>query len=546
MEFAFSAYTLVYAAAALVSVLAAAFAWMRRRAPGGVWLAAMSLACAIWAIAVGLDYSSTVIPQHVFWGQVSYLGATTAPVFFFVFAFAYVGTSGWQRPRRVAMLLAIPVCAIVMAFTNDSHHLVWPGFSLVAGQPNLIIYSHGPAYWVVTLYGLALTLVASVRLMSVVFAARTLYLAQGVAIGFAVLLPWVAQIGYSVAPGVLPGADPSVTLSFTSAVLSFTMLRFNLLDVVPVPRAMIVEEMTDGVLVLDGATRVIEINPAAVRLLGIEHRPTRIMPVRELLVHWPEAVDHLLSHQNGLDDDPLVSADGVWLGVDRSRLRAVGNGPERDLYVLRDITARARAEQALHAAVEDLSTRMAEIETLQAELQEQAIRDMLTGLHNRRYLAETFDRELGRAAREGYPVSIVMFDIDYFKEVNDTLGHAAGDAILRAVGAELSRNRRAGDIALRYGGDEFLVVLPNTPLGAAADLAEGWRVSLKRAIRGATSEDTRATLSFGVAAFPAHATTSGDLVAAADAAVYASKSAGRNRVTAAPAPCDVSDTVPTR
>ncbi len=529
VEFLFSPYTVAYVAAALISGVAAWFAWRRRIAPGGVWLCAMAVSCVVWALTVGLDYSSIDLAQHLAWGRISYLGATTAPVFFMVFAFTYTGDARWATTRRVAMLLVIPLIAIVMVFTNDLHHLVWTGFSLVPDQPNLITYHHGPVYWAVTVYGLAIALLASVRLLTVIALIRSIHGLQSVAIVVAVLLPWTAHLAYSLAPATLPGVDPSVTFAFTSAILSLAMLKCNLLDAVPVPRSVLVEELGDGIIVLDQQGRVVEINPAAVRLLGMVVYPRRIVPLDTLLPHWPEAVERLLEAPEGESVEPIETEDGTCVSIERSRLNVSRVGLERDLYVLRDVTAQRRAEAALRDAVRDL-------EALQAELREQAIRDVVTGLYNRRYLVETFDRELGRAAREGYPVTVVMFDIDHFKTVNDTRGHAAGDAILRAVGHELCRHRRAGDITVRYGGDEFLVVLPNTSLDAAGAIAERWRSALAAATREVLGQDSPVTFSFGVAAFPAHATTSADLLAVADSAVYESKSKGRDWVSIASVP----------
>jgi diguanylate cyclase (GGDEF)-like protein len=179
-----------------------------------------------------------------------------------------------------------------------------------------------------------------------------------------------------------------------------------------------------------------------------------------------------------------------------------------------------------------LRARLSQIEALQAELREQAIRDPLTGMYNRRYLDETLERELGRAQREGYPVSLVMIDVDRFKDVNDTFGHAAGDSVLRVIGDRLRAETRLGDMACRLGGDEFLVLLPNTALAAAHARAEYWRVTIEEAIRNSAGElgysDT--TISLGVASFPQNGHTAHDVLAAADAAVYAAKAAGRNRV----------------
>lgn len=199
--------------------------------------------------------------------------------------------------------------------------------------------------------------------------------------------------------------------------------------------------------------------------------------------------------------------------------------------ICHEVEERRKAEEHLREANEALQRRMAEIEALQDSLREQVVRDPLTGLFNRRYLMETLDREVARSRREDEPLSVILIDVDHFKSVNDTLGHDAGDRILATVGGYLLGQVRAGDAACRIGGEEFVIVLPNTPLEAALRRAEQWR----RAVRDDLSaDDERAiTISVGVAAAPRHGGTGDDLLRAADAAMYEAKALGRDRVVAA-------------
>ncbi len=175
----------------------------------------------------------------------------------------------------------------------------------------------------------------------------------------------------------------------------------------------------------------------------------------------------------------------------------------------------------------------AELRTLQAQLREQAIRDPLTGLYNRRYLEETLWRELDRAGREGHPLSILMVDVDHFKRLNDTYGHPAGDEVLRTLGRLLQHHARSSDIPCRYGGEEFVVVLPDMPLEAARKRAELVRqdfADLRIAFGGA---ELVATLSIGVSGYPGHGNTADEMIRAADLALYEAKQCGRNQVCCA-------------
>lgn len=166
----------------------------------------------------------------------------------------------------------------------------------------------------------------------------------------------------------------------------------------------------------------------------------------------------------------------------------------------------------------------------EAKLRALSVRDPLTGLYNRRYMEETFDREIQRAIRKQQPLSVIMADIDGFKTINDTAGHVPGDKMLVKVSALLMKNIRVSDVACRFGGDEFCLILPDCTLKEGIKRAD----ALRRAIEqlGADNETgiDRVTLSLGVAAMPENGTTRETLIAAADSALYSSKRAGRNRV----------------
>jgi diguanylate cyclase (GGDEF)-like protein/PAS domain S-box-containing protein len=172
---------------------------------------------------------------------------------------------------------------------------------------------------------------------------------------------------------------------------------------------------------------------------------------------------------------------------------------------------------------------------LRDSLREMAIRDPLTGLYNRRFMEETLNRELSLATRNNTEVALVAIDIDHFKRFNDTHGHDAGDAVMEAVGDVLSRHLRSSDVACRFGGEEFVVILPDCSLDNAQERAEDLRrhVSSLRIPHGRI-ELPGPTISCGVACFPHHGTTPQLLMSTADAALYAAKEGGRDKVVAAP------------
>jgi len=204
--------------------------------------------------------------------------------------------------------------------------------------------------------------------------------------------------------------------------------------------------------------------------------------------------------------------------------------PAGVISIALDITERTQAEEALHAANIGLQTRLEQIQALQARLEELAVRDSLTGLYNRRYLDETLEREVARARREGHPLSLLMIDVDHFKQLNDNYGHRAGDKVLRMLSELLLADTRTEDVACRYGGEEFLVLLPGMPADKARQRAETWRRDIENAAVVFEGHALKITASFGIACYPEHGQDPDQLTGAADAALYEAKHRGRNRV----------------
>lgn len=187
-------------------------------------------------------------------------------------------------------------------------------------------------------------------------------------------------------------------------------------------------------------------------------------------------------------------------------------------------------EQELRHANDTLQQQLAENLALQRSLHEQANRDALTGLFNRRYLIDTFERELSRCAREGQPLCLMLIDVDHFKQVNDGHGHQIGDLVLQELGRLLAREARQEDVACRFGGEEFVILLPGLPESAAHERAEQWRQRFASLGQSRDDLPCALSLSIGVALFPAHGTSQDTLFRVADQALYKAKTGGRNRV----------------
>ena len=196
-----------------------------------------------------------------------------------------------------------------------------------------------------------------------------------------------------------------------------------------------------------------------------------------------------------------------------------------------DLTA-SRKNLAVTVA-DHLAMAMANLK-LRERLHRLSVRDGLTGLFNRRYMEETLVREFKRAERQKLPIGVIILDVDFFKKFNDTYGHEAGDVVLKTLARHMQHKVRQGDIVCRYGGEEFVIIMPGSAIDQTVERAEEIRRSVEEEMRPTYgSEVFQVTISMGAAAFPDHGQTPEEVLGRADAALYRSKDAGRNRVTAA-------------
>jgi len=194
-------------------------------------------------------------------------------------------------------------------------------------------------------------------------------------------------------------------------------------------------------------------------------------------------------------------------------------------------------EQRLQAMTDRVGAALANLR-LRDAMREMALRDGLTGLYNRRYLEDALNREIHRAERSGKPLAVVMIDIDNFKQFNDRHGHDAGDFVLSALARAIARHIRPADLACRYGGEEFAIVLPEATMEMACERAEEMRVAIRNTNLTHLGQTLAApSASFGVAVYPGHGSNAPQLLKAADRALYCAKREGRDRVSGDEASC---------
>lgn len=303
-------------------------------------------------------------------------------------------------------------------------------------------------------------------------------------------------------------------------------------SLIPLARDIVMDHIPQLVVVLGPDDLILDVNEIAETWTGIHKADMLGKDPLQIFKNWPQFLNRMLVTEETREEVTLPGEPSrvVELMVIPIKNKIDGKLNGRTI-VAHDITERKRAENDLTDMNEILWGKIEEVETLRAQLQELAIRDPLTGLFNRRFFSEALEKEFAKTVRENSSLSVIILDVDHFKKFNDTYGHKCGDFVLQSLAKFLDDSIRKGDIICRFGGEEFVVLMPNADTDSAYERAELLRKQFKEMLFEYNDKKLKCTFSAGVASFPAHASNGELLLNLADQALYHSKANGRNCVT---------------
>lgn len=529
----------VYVASAILCTAVAVYAWRNRvgRAVTATALAAVAVGAGWWSVVAALEAGGAPDVVCAVASLAVYPGVGVLVLAFTVLARS-VSVADWSPSRRLVALLAVePVLVTAVAATNPWHRLLYdgPGTRELATSP---LWEHGPAFWVHTAYSYGLLVVGMVTLAVGWWKAPQVFRRQYLSVLLASLVP-VALNVVSVF-GALPGLTQPTPLGFaaTGAIMAWAIFRQDLLAFAPVARALVVDRIGEYVIVISPDGRILDVNPAADRFVRSMNpgAPATLLGSSASSALGGFDVSDLLAGCG--DVDRVVQGHGRTVELQLSASRLVDNRGVHLGVVLvgRDVTEANEQRRELAAANERLAEQLRTIEVLRADLAEQASRDPLTGLLNRRRLMVGLAGAMAAAHERGAPVAVLMVDVDHFKQVNDRWGHRAGDEALVALARLLCEVTPEDALVGRWGGEEFLVVLPGADTVSAAAVAETVRARCAEPPAEPTADGSpRArTVSIGVAATRSPSAAPDMLVDAADSALYDAKHGGRDCVRVHP------------
>lgn len=348
MAWQLTSYAITLAISAVVSIVLSGVSWQWRETRGAVVFAFLMLAIAEWDLTAAFEAAAIQETHKILWSKLSYLGIVATPVLLFVFVLRYTHQEGVVPPRFFVLLWVVPIVTVVLALTNDWHHLIWAhvGLDPDSGK-NVLVYDYGAWFWVWLAYAYCLLAVSTFVLIRMSLRYRRTYRLQAVLLLLAVLLPWLGNGLYVAHVGLFSGRDLT-PLGFAAGavLLALNIYYFRLFDLVPIAREAVIESMNEGVLVLDREDRIVDTNPAAFGLLTLDASSVG-QRVEEAFAAWPELIKVCC---DGGEARCEVRQDGVsprYLDVYVSPLYDRNERFSGRLMVMSDITTRKKMEQRL-------------------------------------------------------------------------------------------------------------------------------------------------------------------------------------------------------
>jgi diguanylate cyclase (GGDEF)-like protein len=482
--------------------------WQQRRnAVGAGPLIVLMLALSWWDITYAVFWAGAAGPTPFFWLDITYVGVVIVPAAFLAFTLQFAQLEHWLKLPTLLALAIEPVLVLALMWTDPWHGLFFAG---KRAHNTGMILDAGPVFWANVSYSYILLLTACILLVWRFLHSSGLYRRQAALVLGAAGIPWLNSFIFVFGLNPLPNADNTpFAFSLTALAFVYALLRYRLLDVVPIARHVLVERMSDGVLVVDARNRIVDINPAARGVIGSPATSPIGEPVEKVFSAWSSIIAEF--HDINQADAEIT----------------IGNSPRRQL----DLRISPLLDRRRHLVGRLIVWRdITELKRAQAKLKELATTDVLTQVFNRRHFLELADAELKRAVRFKHPLALMLADIDDFKHINDTLGHAAGDQVLIAFAKVCQRNTREIDVFARFGGEEFVLLMPETGREQAYEVAERLRLEVAQSLVAVDAHRISITLSLGIATLAGEQDTLELILQRADQALYSAKQSGRNRV----------------
>lgn len=466
--------------------------------------AMMCLSVAVYVIGYAFELRSKTLEEISFFLKMEYFGQPFMCACWMLLAYTFRYKKAPSAPVSIAVFLT-PVFVLFFSVTNEFHHLFYANVSAEMVDGLLLArLTKGPVYYVNVFYSYAVFLIGIFIFYSAWRKAQYKTKTQAFWLLVGSIMPGVANLIYLL--GLSPLGLDLNPFAFGLLAICFynAMFRYDFLDLTDIVRSVAFSEIQEGILVLDAKNRLVDFNRAAQQYFPW----AKDINVGTDIAHFDFASSIINVEDNRFEMAVETAGGTKYCEI---RVTVLDKGKVLGfVYFIRDIT---KEKDMLH------------------ELENMASYDPLTQVYNRRRLMEEAEEELRRARRYGWDVSVLMIDLDHFKDINDKYGHLVGDEVIRRVIQVCTGLIRSTDVIGRYGGEEFIVILPDTKIEKASIVAEKMRSHIAGLEVTIEEANIHITVSVGVACLPnGEQQKVQEIINWADQALYQAKNNGRNQV----------------
>ncbi|MBT3389294.1 MAG: diguanylate cyclase [Chloroflexi bacterium] len=508
----FTPYAFLYTASVLTAIGLSIFAWGTRSVRGSRYFSLLTLSTGIWAFGhlIGFFHRNTLI--KILMIRVEYLGIITTSMFWLLFVASYTQFDQWVNKKSIAGLSIIPIVSYVLILTFPWHNWFYLDYEFVV-QEGLLLFrkTYGAGFYLWTSYAYIIVMTGVLILIRGMLRMPRKYRWQIIPLTLVIILILTPNALYISNSNPIAPYDPT-PLSFvlTGAIFFILMKLYHFLDVVPVAYHLFFKHVQSGVIITDERKHILDMNLAAESYSGAR---SSFALGKNIFNLFP---DHQTSIQKIIDSPGTIVElqihPGRWYELQSTNIQKGQEAIEGHIIMFYDISDRKMAED---------------------ELRKQANTDSLTGALNRRHLFGQAERLFQQSKRYQHDLTVLMIDLDHFKHINDRHGHTIGDQVLIELVQRLQKKIRLPDILGRYGGEEFVILMPETPPESARNAGERLRKAVDKTPIQTEIGPVKLTISVGIATSNFETDTTIDqLIDRADQALYQAKQAGRNRVSA--------------
>lgn len=492
-----------------ITICISFWAFNKRKLHGALEFALFMLSVSIYTFGYALEISHTDLPGILAAIKFEYTAIPYMGHFSALFSYKYASGKSLNK-YLIGIMLIIPVLSTILVYTVEYHSLFYINPKVIDGKFFPVFsFDKGPIYLLRIFYQQFISLISIIYLFTKFLKSDRLKKAQLLALITAQLIPGILLIFYM--NGLIPGGiDINPFSAFiVGTIFSIAILRFRLFEIIPHGREVALESIGEAFILIDKAGIVQDFNSAAKKLDFIDLKYGYILPLGNF---FTKKINTAIKHNVTSFEYTYKSKYNFlsYYQINISNLNSSFNRIQGKTIIVNDIT---------------------DVMSLMEKLEHRATYDYLTNLRNRGYIIESGIREIEISNRNSTPLSFIMVDIDNFKIINDTYGHKIGDKVLIEVANRLKSSLRNIDIIGRYGGEEFLIICPNTTKEDGISTAERLRKSIFDEVISVVNIKTDISCSFGVHTYSENIVTNIDkLIEKADRALYESKNSGRNRV----------------